>query len=140
MERLRLPGTIDSLRAITDYVAAAAAEAGLDEQAAYGLRLAVDEIATNAVVHGYQKTGQSGDLQISADLTPDRLTIVLEDTSPPYDPREAPPPDDLDKAPEQRPTGGLGIYLALQGVDAFRHEYVNNSINRHIFMMNRKQR
>ena len=123
MERLRLPGTIDSLPVISDYVGAAAAEAGLDEYAAYGLRLAVDEIATNAVVHGYQETGQTGDLAIKADMTADKLTIVLEDTSPQYDPREAPPPDDLDQAPEERPSGGLGIYLALQGVDAFRRDY-----------------
>jgi serine/threonine-protein kinase RsbW len=60
MERLQVPGTVDSLAAISTYVVGAAAAAGLDKQAAYGLRLAVDEIATNAIVHGYQKAGQSG--------------------------------------------------------------------------------
>ena len=140
METLRLPGTIDSLRVIADFVAAAAFEAGLDEHAAYGLRLAVDEISTNAVVHGYQKTGQTGELVITAEVKTGELIIVLEDTSPRYDPRDAPPPDDLAQPPEERPAGGLGIYLALQGVDAFDHEYVDGCINRRTFMMNRKQR
>ena len=138
MKTLRLPGTVDSLPAIGAYVAQAAAEAGLDEPAAYGLRLAVDEIATNAVVHGYQEAGQSGDLVISADRTAHTLTVVLEDSSPPYDPRLTPPPESLDQPLEKRPVGGLGIYLARQGVDAYRYDFVDGR-NRHSFMMNRKQ-
>jgi serine/threonine-protein kinase RsbW len=139
MERLQVPGTVDSLAAISTYVVGAAAAAGLDKQAAYGLRLAVDEIATNAIVHGYQKAGQSGNLAIKAEKTADKLTLVLEDTSPPYDPRQAPPPHSLDQPPAERPSGGLGIYLARQGVDAYRYDYVDG-MNRHTFMMNRTQR
>ncbi len=127
---------MDSLHAVGEFVTAAAVQAGLDEHAAYGLRLAVDEIATNAIVHGYGKAGQTGDLALTAYLADDRVRVVLEDSSPPYDPRQTPPPDVLDRAPEERPTGGFGVYLALQGVDAFRYEYVNG-MNRHIFMMNR---
>jgi anti-sigma regulatory factor (Ser/Thr protein kinase) len=138
MKTLRLPGVVASLAEIGDYVAEAAAEAGLDEQAAYGLRLAVDEIATNAVVHGYQEAGQSGDLVLWTDKTAERLTILLEDTSPPYDPRQTPPPDSLDQDPDERPLGGMGIYLARQGVDAYRYDYVGGA-NRHTFMMNRTQ-
>ena len=137
MEELRLPGTLDSLPVVSAYVNEAAAEAGLDEQAAYGLRLAVDEIATNAIVHGYQEAGRSGDLLLRATLAADKLTIVLEDTSPPYDPRQTPPPDDLEQAPEERPSGGFCVYLAMQGADAFRYEYVDGGTNRHTFMMNR---
>lgn len=138
MKTLRLSGTVGSLAAIGEYVAEAAAAAGLDEQAAYGLRLAVDEIATNTVVHGYQEAGQSGDLVLWTDKTAERLTILLEDTSPPYDPRQTPPPGDLDCPLEDRPLGGLGIYLARQGVDAYRYDYVGGA-NRHTFMMNRTQ-
>lgn len=138
MKTLRLPGTVNSLATIGEYVAAAAAAAGLDEQAAYGLRLAVDEIATNAVVHGYQEAGQSGELVLWTDKTAERLTILLEDTSPPYDPRQTPPPDSLDRPLEERPSGGLGIYLARQGVDAYRYDYVGGT-NRHTFTMNRTQ-
>jgi anti-sigma regulatory factor (Ser/Thr protein kinase) len=138
MKTLRLPGTVNSLTAIGEYVSGAAKEAGLDEQAAYGLRLAVDEIATNAIVHGYQEAGQSGELVVRAQKTADTLTVVLEDTSPPYDPRQTPPPDSLHRAPEERPFGGLGIYLARQGVDAYRYDHVDGT-NRHTFMMNRTQ-
>ena len=136
MKSLCVPGTLASLPAVGAFVARAAETAGLDEQAAYGLRLAVDEIATNAIVHGYQKAGKAGDLVLSASLTADRLCVVLEESSPPYDPRQTPPPDDLARAPEERPAGGLGVFLALQGVDAFRYESTSG-VNRHTFVMNR---
>jgi anti-sigma regulatory factor (Ser/Thr protein kinase) len=126
------------LAAIGTYIVQIAAEAGLGEQAAYGLRLAVDEIATNVVVHGYQVAGGSGELVVKVDQTVEKLTVVLEDTSPPYDPRLTPPPDILDQEPEKRPSGGLGVYLARQGVDAYRYDFIDG-MNRHTFMMNRTQ-
>jgi len=57
MDSMVVPGVLDSLSAIGRYVLGAAWAAGLDKRAAYRLRLAVDEIATNAVLHGYQEAG-----------------------------------------------------------------------------------
>ncbi|MGA9380780.1 MAG: ATP-binding protein, partial [Phormidium sp.] len=54
MEQLTVPGTLDSLSKISDYVLSAASAAGLDKKASYKLRLAVDEIATNVIVYGYE--------------------------------------------------------------------------------------
>ena len=137
MKALHLPGTLASLPAMGDYVAAAAVAARLSGRAAYQLRLAVDEIATNAVVHGYAKQGRSGTFSISARLQSDKLQVLLQDDSPSYDPRQTPPPQDLDR-PQERPSGGLGVYLALQGVDAYRYEWLDGR-NCHYFVMNRKQ-
>jgi serine/threonine-protein kinase RsbW len=136
MNSLRLPATLNSLPAFGAYVTEACAAAGLDDKAVYRLRLAVDEIATNAITHGYKKAQETGYLLIRARLATDKLTIVLEDKSPPYDPRQTPPPVDLDRPLESRPSGGFGVYLALQGVDAFSYEYANG-VNRHTFVMNR---
>src|SRR5690606_7309671 len=110
------------LSQVLDYVAWAAAAVDLDEAVIYRLSLAVDEIATNIVLHGYQSAGQTGDLTIWAESTDDRLIICLEDTGEPFDPREAPEPDDLDLPLEERKDGGLGIFLALWGVDGFVYE------------------
>ena len=138
MKPLHVPGTLDSLPLLGEYVAAAAAAARLDKHAAYRLRLAVDEIATNAVVHGYAKAKRAGLFVITATVEGSKLTILLQDSSPPYDPRQTPPPQALDRPPHERPSGGLGVYLALQGVDAYRYEYVHGR-NCHTFDMNRIQ-
>jgi phosphoserine phosphatase RsbU/P len=137
MEPLTVAGSLESLSIIGAYVAAAANEAELEKKAAYRLRLAVDEIATNSIVHGYQEQGTEGSLTVSADIGADALTIFLEDTARQYDPRQTVLPDDLDAPIEQRKMGGLGVYLTVQGVDTFLHEYVGDR-NRNIFVINRK--
>lgn len=136
LEPLTVPGHSEYLSHLMDYVTWAAAAFGLDEAAAYRLSLAVDEIATNIVLHGYEDAGLSGDLTIWADTSDDRLSIYLEDKGQPFDPREAPRPADLDLPLEERKDGGLGIYLALWGVDGFRYEQAT-ARNLSVFIMNR---
>ena len=126
MDPITLPGTLGSIRAVGKYVLQAAAEAGLESHAAYRLRLAVDEIATNAVVHGYQPARYAGDLLLSAQFDETRVAITLEDSSPAFDPLSVSPPADLDWEPQDRPAGGLGVFLALRGVDEFQHQWMNN--------------
>ncbi|MGF1479638.1 MAG: ATP-binding protein [Cyanophyceae cyanobacterium] len=122
MNPLVVSGTLESLRAIAQYVKAAAQEAGLEPKKAYQLRLAVDEIATNVVMHSYQ--GATGNITCQAFLTEETLTIVLEDTGAPFDPTQY-VPDTLDQPLEQRAIGGLGIYLATQNLDRLEYQRVS---------------
>ncbi len=136
MKPLVVPGQLDSLTEIGDYVLDAAQQAGLTARSTYGLRLAVDEIASNIVLHGYQAANMHGSIRISATIEPRTLTVVLEDKALPFDPRLFPPPDNLDAPLEERNIGGLGLYLALQSVDQFRYESVG-SRNRNVFIVYR---
>jgi len=131
-----VPGSLESLGAIAKYVMAAAAAAGLDKKATYNLRLAIDEIASNIIIHGYQEAGEEGVLVCRAVVNEKALTIFLEDTGAPYDPTQHPPPDYLHLPLEEREIGGLGVYLAYQGVDEFLYERDGN-LNRNIFIVNR---
>ena len=119
MEPLTVPGTLNSLGAVADYVKMAAAEAGLDKKVSYRLRLAVDEIATNIITHGYDEAGREGQLELQAVIGPEALTILIEDTGAAYE-VPAEPPDSLDSPLEERQVGGLGpvghICVFLVGV------------------------
>lgn len=137
MEPLIVPGTLDSLSAVGRYVLAAADEAGLEKGAAYRLRLSVDEIVTNIIVHGYQEAGLTGPIEVTATIDDGALRIAIEDTASPYDVRETPPPADLDKELEDRHLGGLGVFLALDGVDDFAYERLDQG-NRNVFIMRRQ--
>lgn len=136
MERLIVPATLDALSVIGQYVKTAAAEAGLDKSAAYALRLAIDEIATNIILYGYERAQLQGELAVDGELTDAALTITLEDTGIAFDPRAQTLPDeeDLTKPLEERAIGGLGIYLAFRGVDHFDYQRVDER-NRNIFVM-----
>jgi len=138
MESLSVPGTLDSLSEIADFVKSATVAAGLDKKAAYKLRLAVDEIATNIIVHGYEEAELEGHLQLFSELDDKTLTIVIEDIGAAYDPLQHMLPQDehLQLPLEQRQMGGLGIYLVLQGVDKFIYERQGDR-NLNTFVMNR---
>ncbi len=136
MEQQIFPGTVDALEPIRQYVAAAAQAAGLDRKAIYKLCLAVDEIATNIVLHGYQEAGLEGDLKIGTSLEGDSLVVRLEDHGKRYDPNfhSVPEPENLGLPLESRPLGGLGIYLALDGVDDLQY-LATDAANVHRFIV-----
>jgi anti-sigma regulatory factor (Ser/Thr protein kinase) len=136
MESQTFPGTLDALEPIRKYVAAAAQSAGLERSAIYKLCLSVDEIATNIVLHGYQEAGLEGDLKIGSSLDGDSLVILLEDHGRAYNPNFHP----LSKAEhlclplESKPIGGLGIFLALDGVDDLQY-VATDKANVHRFIV-----
>ena len=129
MEKRSLPAELASLSELRRYVAEAASSAGIDEAKAYKLQLAVDEIATNIILHGYEDAGASALVSIGSEMSDDALIITLEDKAPAFDPHtmEMPEEADLAKPLEERRMGGLGIYLAFQGVDRFDYRRENDS-------------
>lgn len=138
VEPLCVPGDLESLSLIAAYVLDAAKMAGLDKKSTYGLRLAVDEIATNIVTHGYHEANLKGDIVVCIYLDDRSLMVSLEDTARPYNPRLHPVPDQLSQSLEERQIGGLGIYLALKYVDDFMYAYVNGK-NYNMFVMYRQK-
>ena len=121
MEKLTLQATLDVLGKLRAYVQAAAAAAKVDQAKTYNLQLAVDEIATNIVTHGYQEQNRTGEISIASEVRDGSLTITIEDHGVAFDPRSRAMPreEDLSKPLEERQIGGLGIYLAVRGVDRF---------------------
>ncbi len=135
MEQLTVPGTLESLEVIREYVKTAATLAGLDRKAAYRLVMAVDEVASNIMTHGYAEVGLVGMVDVWAEIDEYVLTIYMQDTGVAYDP-SAQSPDDFDLPPEEREIGGLGLFLANHNVDEFRYERLGDR-NRHTFVVYR---
>ena len=138
METLTVPGRIDSLGAIAEYVKQAANIAKLNRKATYKLRLAVDEIATNIITHGYAEAGLTGDIYLRAEIDNSCLTVAIEDTGVIYNPHKkaALRHEYLSQTLETREVGGLGVHLVLASVDEFRYERAGDR-NRNIFIMHR---
>ncbi len=136
MQDLRVPADLESLSAVSEFVKEAATAAGLEQRAAYRLRLAVIELVTNTITHGYNKANLSGTVDLRAELDDRLLTVTLEDTAIPYDPSQTPPPEDLMAPAAERKFGGLGVFLALHDVDSFSYERVGDR-NRSVLSMKR---
>lgn len=116
----------ESLKALREYAVQAAQQAGLPKQKVEGLRLAVDEYATNIITYGYRDAGYEGDVEASASIDDEALTISLVDTAVAYDPTKKTDPTNLDSPLEERDIGGLGIMLTRQSVDDWIYERIGN--------------
>ena len=137
MESKSFPGVVDSLDELRAYIGELSQKAGLAKKATYSLKLAIDEIATNIILYGYEKAGLVADIKVLSEITEQELIVILEDEASAFDPlaREIPDEEDLTMALEDREIGGLGIFLTIKGVDDFSYEYVDGK-NRNTFIMN----
>jgi anti-sigma regulatory factor (Ser/Thr protein kinase) len=138
MKSRTFPATVESLAPIREYLTELSAAAGLDKKQTYNLCLAVDEVVTNIFLYGYGRSGQKGVVDVYAEVDENQIQITVEDDSPPYDPTQQKLPDeeDLKKPLEERPIGGLGLFLTISNVDEFKYEYISGR-NRNIFVVKR---
>ncbi|SFC36783.1 ATP-binding protein [Spirosoma endophyticum] len=136
MERKTFPGTLDSLEGIRQEVKEESQRVGLSKKATYNLLLAIDEIATNIIMHGYEENDKSGVIDLQIDHRDNQIEVTLEDDAPPFDPLQhtLPTEEFFNKPLEERPIGGMGIHLTINAVDKFRYEFANQR-NRNIFVV-----
>ena len=97
--------------------------AGLSSDLTYRLTLALDEIASNVIRHGYSDKNDHV-FEIRLSVVDGVVTAVIEDDGHPYDPRESPAPD-LSLPIEDRGPGGLGMFLVRQTMDSIDYERKN---------------
>lgn len=122
---LAIPSSLGTLLA---FLEDACKEAGLDDEAAFAVRLAGEEACTNIISHAYHGVAPG---PISLDLRCDGAQLVLriEDRAPLFAPADAPTPD-LTSDWRSRRVGGLGWHLIHKMMDEVRHEPVAGGGNR----------
>jgi serine/threonine-protein kinase RsbW len=103
-----------NLAAIRCFVMAAAEAADFPREAVDAMIQAVDEAATNVILHGYR--GSPGIIEVELKVDGNALVVRLRDDAPAFDPTSVPAPN-LDIPLPLRPPGGLGVYLMRQFVD-----------------------
>ena len=97
-------------------------------KAAYQICVSVEEIFTNIASYAYHE--ETGDAVISftfPESGEDRiLRIMIQDWGIPYNPLEREEPD-LTLPIEERPVGGLGIYMVKKFMDRVEYRYEHDS-------------
>jgi len=115
------PGHYASLAEISEFVAQAARDAGLDSKKVYAVKLAVDEACTNIIEHGYGGEG-IGQIECSCDIGSDALTIRLRDWGSAFDPTVVPEPN-YDVPLENLQSRGAGLFLMRKLMDEVRFNF-----------------
>lgn len=134
MESFTLPAVLDSLTNIRKIILETADRAGIEKSRAYDLALAVDEIATNTINYGYADSDDDQTIALNIDQDEKSFCVTLEDRGVEFDPRKLPQPD-INAPVEERGIGGLGVFLALNGVDVFDYRR-EDGVNKNIFILN----
>lgn len=85
----------------------------------FKVNLALEELVINIMDYGFE----GGDHEIDITLISEdhRLTIQIEDSGKPFDPMEDAPIPDVDAPINERPIGGLGIYLVRNMMDDMQY-------------------
>ncbi|CAA7612699.1 SpoIIE family protein phosphatase [Magnetospirillum sp. UT-4] len=89
---------------------------GLEERIAFNLNLCLDELITNIVSYGYADDHHH-DIHVRFALNGDELTTEILDDGKEYDPFSQAPEPDLDLEVDDRPIGGLGVFLVKEFMD-----------------------
>lgn len=92
----------------------------LEEATATNVCLAVEEAVVNVMRYAYSE-GSKGEIRVCAAATSDKLTFEIRDDGKPFDPTAAENPD-ITLSAQQRPIGGLGIFLMRRYMDVMNYK------------------
>ena len=115
---LRIPAELECIADVRTLVRDVAGACNAPQPCMDDLVQAVDEAATNVILHGYR--GQPGWLDVAAERVGDTIVITIEDEAPLMDPTLVPEPD-LSIPPDRRKPGGMGIHLMRMATDRLEH-------------------
>lgn len=86
----------------------------------FKIRLSVEEVAENIVRYAYENG--AGPLEVSTGREGDFLVIRFSDYGKPFDPLNKPDPD-ITLSADERPIGGLGIFICKQMMDEVTYQF-----------------
>ena len=118
---LLVVGSPDGVRQAVVEFDAFVATNRLSADAAWPLHLALDEILSNIVRHTYGGGDQGREIEVGFRLKDGVLELTFLDDGLAFDPLTAPEPDTTGPA-EDRPLGGLGIFLVRKLMDHVDYE------------------
>lgn len=118
--KLVLPNDIATIPQLNEFIDTVAEEVGLDMSLTMSLNLALEEAVVNVMDYAYPE-GQRGDVDIEVTADQQWLTFVISDTGIAFDPTAK---EDVDTtlSAEERPIGGLGIFLVRQLMDVIDYK------------------
>ena len=118
--QLTLHGADAGLRQLRPAVAEYCRCEGIDQRSQRRLKVIVDELVSNLLLHAHAQGGQELLIEVELDRTADGLRLCLRDNGQPFNPLEAPDADVASDL-EDRPIGGLGLHLVRQLASRLRY-------------------
>ena len=124
MKTITTAAKIEELDKILDMVDAFLQTSGCSDKSQYYIIVSVEEIFTNIASYAYDTDDGQAEISCEVDETgPEaRLRIRFKDWGKAYNPLERPDPD-FDVPFDERPVGGLGVYMVRSFMDTAEYRY-----------------
>lgn len=124
MKEMTFAAKLDNIPVVTDFIEAELEAVDCPMKIMMQIDMAVDEIFTNIASYAY--VPGEGDATVRFDFDADRrvVSICFIDSGVPFDPLAKEDPD-VTLSAQERPIGGLGIFMVKKSMTDVRYEYVD---------------
>jgi len=125
MNRLTIEANMDNFEEMVSFVGDECRNAGLEPKITNKIHLAFEEAAVNIINYAYGD--ESGTITIECDYIKEKkmFRIVLIDEGQAFNPLASENPN-INAPVQDRPIGGLGIFMIRQIVDEIFYERIDN--------------
>lgn len=120
---LTLPNDVNTVPQLSQFVEEVCEELDFNPTATMQMNLAIEEAVVNVMNYAYP-AGTEGVVDIEAQANDERLRFKITDNGIPFDPT-AKEETDTSLPLEERPIGGLGIFLVRQLMDSINYERID---------------
>ncbi len=115
MKELKIDAKVENLNEVLAFMDAELEACDCPMKTQISLDIAVEEIFVNIAHYAYGEEGAGGAV-LQFDITPEQAQITFIDEGTPYDPLAKEDPD-ITLSAEDRPIGGLGIFMVKKSMD-----------------------
>ena len=122
MKELTIEAIPENVEKVVDFVETQLKEYGCGLRTMTAVEVAVDELFSNIAHYAYNP--ETGEATVLVDVKEEPLSVEITfiDNGVPYDPLKKEDPDTTLSA-DERPIGGLGIFIVKKSMDAIDYEY-----------------
>lgn len=123
---LNIRNDIQSLPLVNEWIEQCCEEAGLGLDWVMKFQLVIEEMVSNVIFYAYDPQQQEAAIELRFTWEAGTVSILLRDWGKPFDPTAKEDPD-ITLSVDDRPIGGLGIFMVKQLMDEVHYERVGSS-------------
>ncbi|MBR6999034.1 MAG: SpoIIE family protein phosphatase [Lachnospiraceae bacterium] len=122
-DSITVPAAVDSLTEVVAFAEKRLTDAGCPKTIRQQIAVAVEEVFVNIANYAYE--GGQGDATVSVRTENDTAVLEFRDHGAPFNPLEREDPD-VSLSAEERPIGGLGIFMVKKTMDEVNYVREND--------------
>ncbi len=122
MKQIKVKADTAELDNVLSFADTILEELGCSVKAQMQIDIAIEEIFVNIAHYAYPEAEGEAVIYVEPDEGSSSVTITFEDEGIPYDPLKNEDPD-ITLSADDRPIGGLGIFMVKKSMDEVSYEY-----------------